>query len=136
GKVTQISPQSIVQQNVTSFEVKASIVDDNKKILRSGMNVNVEFKAGELKDVLVVPTAAIVRQRKETGVFVPGGEDGKPVFIPIKTGMTVDDKTEVRSGLKGNEQVFISFPPGLRPKSQNPTGGIPGLQPGGGTRLR
>ena len=31
-------------------------------MLRSGMNVNVEFKAGELKDVLVVPTAAIVRQ--------------------------------------------------------------------------
>ncbi len=137
GKVTQISPQSIVQQNVTSFEVKASIVDDNKKILRSGMNVNVEFKAGELKDVLVVPTAAIVRQRKETGVFVPGGEDGKPVFIPIKTGMTVDDKTEVRSGLKGNEKVLISLPPGLRPKSQNPSsGGIPGLQPGGGSRLR
>jgi HlyD family secretion protein len=136
GKVTQISPQSIVQQNVTSFEVKASIVDDAKKMLRSGMNVNVEFKAGELKDVLVVPTAAIVRQQKETGVFVTGGEAGKPQFIPIKTGMTVDDQTEVRSGLKGNEQVFISFPPGLRPKSQNPAGGIPGLQPGGGTRLR
>ena len=137
GKVNQISPQSIVQQNVTSFEVKTSIVDDNKKLLRSGMNVNVEFKAGELKNVLVVPTAAIVRQRKETGVFVPGGEDGKPQFMPIKTGMTVDDRTEVRSGLKGNEKVFISFPPGLRPKSQTPSsGGIPGLQPGGGSRLR
>ncbi len=137
GKVNQISPQSIVQQNVTSFEVKTSIVDDEKKMLRSGMNVNVEFKAGELKDVLVVPTAAIVRQRKETGVYVTGGEDGKPLFVPIKTGMTVDDKTQVRSGLKGNEQVFISFPPGLRPKSQSPSsGGIPGLQPGGGTRLR
>ncbi|TAE02372.1 MAG: efflux RND transporter periplasmic adaptor subunit, partial [Oscillatoriales cyanobacterium] len=137
GKVSQISPQSIVQQNVTSFEVKTSIVDDEKKMLRSGMNVNVEFKAGELKDVLVVPTAAIVRQQKETGVFVAGGEDGKPQFVPIKTGMTVDDKTEVRSGLKGNEKVFISFPPGLRPKSQTPSsGGIPGLQPGGGSRLR
>jgi HlyD family secretion protein len=137
GKVSQISPQSIVQQNVTSFEVKTSIVDDEKKMLRSGMNVNVEFKAGELKDVLVVPTAAIVRQQKETGVFVAGGEDGKPEFVPIKTGMTVDDKTEVRSGLKGNEKVFISLPPGLRQKSQNPSsGGIPGLQPGGGTRLR
>jgi HlyD family secretion protein len=136
GKVTQISPQSIVQQNVTSFEVKTSIIDDAKKMLRSGMNVNVEFKAGELKDVLVVPTAAIVRQEKETGVFVAGGEGGKPAFVPIKTGMTVDDKTEVRSGLQGNEKVFISFPPGLRPKSQNPAGGIPGLQPGGGSRLR
>ncbi|MEG3918649.1 efflux RND transporter periplasmic adaptor subunit [Microcoleus sp. T3_A4] len=137
GKITQISPQSIVQQNVTSFEVKAAIINDDKQILRSGMNVNVEFKAGELKNVLVVPTAAIVRQQRETGVFVAGGEDGKPAFMPIKTGMTVDDKTEVRSGLKGNEKVLLSFPPGLRPRSQNPSpGGIPGLQPGGGTRLR
>ena len=136
GKITQISPQSIVQQNVTSFEVKAAIINDDKQMLRSGMNVNVEFKAGELKNVLVVPTAAIVRQQRETGVYVPGGEDGKPAFMPIKTGMTVDDKTEVRSGLKGNEKVLMSFPPGLRPRSQNPSGGIPGLQPGGGTRLR
>jgi HlyD family secretion protein len=136
GKITQISPQSIVQQNVTSFEVKAAIINDDKQMLRSGMNVNVEFKAGELKNVLVVPTAAIVRQQRETGVYVPGGEDGKPAFMPIKTGITVDDKTEVRSGLKGNEKVLMSFPPGLRPRSQNPSGGIPGLQPGGGTRLR
>src|SRR6476661_4258995 len=137
GKITQISPQSIVQQNVTSFEVKAAIINDDKQMLRSGMNVNVEFKAGELKNVLVVPTAAIVRQQRETGVFVPGGEDGKPAFMPIKTGITVDDKTEVRSGLKGNEKVLLSLPPGLRSRSQNPSpGGIPGLQPGGGTRLR
>ncbi|MBD0309077.1 MAG: efflux RND transporter periplasmic adaptor subunit [Microcoleus sp. T1-bin1] len=136
GKITQISPQSIVQQNVTSFEVKAAIINDDKQMLRSGMNVNVEFKAGELKNVLVVPTAAIVRQQRETGVYVPGPEDGKPAFMPIKTGITVDDKTEVRSGLKGNEKVLMSFPPGLRPRSQNPSGGIPGLQPGGGTRLR
>ena len=136
AKITQISPQSIVQQNVTSFEVKAAIINDDKQILRSGMNVNVEFKAGELKNVLVVPTAAIVRQQRVTGVYVPGSEDGKPAFMPIKTGITVDDKTEVRSGLKGNEKVLMSFPPGLRPRSQNPSGGIPGLQPGGGTRLR
>jgi HlyD family secretion protein len=137
GKITQISPQSIVQQNVTSFEVKAAIINDDQQMLRSGMNVNVEFKAGELKNVLVVPTAAIVRQQRETGVYVPGPEDGKPAFMPIKTGMTVDDKTEVRSGLKGNEQVLISLPSGLRPRSQNPSSGpIPGLQPGGGRRLR
>ena len=57
--------------------------------------------------------------------------------MPIKTGRTVDDKTEVRSGLKGNEKVLLSFPPGSGSRSQNPSsGGIPGLQPGGGTRLR
>ncbi|MFM7190800.1 MAG: HlyD family secretion protein, partial [Microcystaceae cyanobacterium] len=39
GKVIQIAPQSIVQQNVTSFEVKVAILDDPQNLLRSGMNV-------------------------------------------------------------------------------------------------
>ncbi|MGE5657261.1 MAG: efflux RND transporter periplasmic adaptor subunit [Actinomycetota bacterium] len=135
GRVTQISPQSIVQQNVTSFEVKVSILNDSQGLLRSGMNVNVEFKVGELKNALVVPTVAIVRQEKGTGVFV-AGENHKPTFTPIVTGMTVNDRTEVRSGLTGSEKVFISFPSGFRPRSsRTPSSGFPGLSPGG-PRLR
>ena len=133
GRVNQISPQSIVQQNVTSFEVRIAIINDPQGLLRSGMNVNVEFKVGELKDALVVPTVGIVRQENGTGVFV-AGENNKPVFTPIVTGVTVNDKTEIRSGLTGTERVFISFPPGSRPKSRTPAPGLPGLQPG--PRLR
>ena len=49
GKVTQIAIQSVVTQNVTSFEVKTS-VSDPKRLLKSGMNVDLLFKAGELKN--------------------------------------------------------------------------------------
>ena len=48
GRVTQIATQSNVVQNVTSFEVKTS-VSDSQRLLKSGMNVSLEFKAGELK---------------------------------------------------------------------------------------
>ncbi|MDF0555435.1 efflux RND transporter periplasmic adaptor subunit [Kamptonema sp. UHCC 0994] len=134
GQVNQISPQSIVQQNVTSFEVKVGIVDDPQGLLRSGMNANVEFKVGELKDAVVVPTVAIVRQENGTGVFI-ADENMKPKFTPIVTGITVNDKTEIRSGLKGNEKIFISSPPSSRARrSPSPSSGIPGLQPG--PRLR
>lgn len=125
GKVIQISPQSIVQQNVTSFEVKVAIVSDKEKLLRSGMNVNVEFDAGQLENVLVVPTVSIVREPQGTGVYIQG-EENRPDFVPITTGMTVNDKTEVRSGLKGDERIFITFPDGKRPRSRVPGGG-PGL---------
>ena len=136
GRVISISPQSIVQQNVTSFEVKAEITDKDKDLLRSGMNVSVEFKAGELKQVLVVPTVAIVRQQGGTGVFVRGAEGEAPVFTPIETGLTVNDRTEVRSGLKGDERIYVSFPEGQRPRTNIPGGGIPGMSPqrGGGSR--
>jgi HlyD family secretion protein len=131
GKVTEISPQSTVTQNVTSFEVKAEIVSKNKEKLRAGMNVNMEFKVGDLENALVVPTVSIVRQAEKgasvTGVFVRV-EGAAPVFTPIVTGLSVGDKTEVKSGLKGDENVLISFPEGMRPQTNIPLG-VPGMQP-------
>lgn len=115
GKITQIATQSVVVQNVTSFEVKTSVADPQRR-LKSGMNVNVAFKAGELNNVLVVPTASIVQQPNAQGVFV-AKDKGDPVFMPITVGTTVNDKTEVKSGLTGNEQVLLSFPPGTRKAS-------------------
>jgi HlyD family secretion protein len=112
GQVTQIATQSVVTQNVTSFEVKTSVADP-QRLLRSGMNVNVVFKAGELKNVLMVPTGAIVQQTNAQGVFV-AKDKGDPAFVPITVGTTVNDKTEVKSGLTGTERVLLSFPPGTR----------------------
>lgn len=139
GKVSQIAAQATVQQNVTSFEVKVALPDaESQKLLRSGMNVEAEFQAGELNNAIVVPTVAVVRQQRATGVFVAGA-DNKPVFTRIETGVTVNNKTEVKSGLQGNERVLISFPPGTRPQSRprgmfpgTPGGGSPGSRSGGG----
>ena len=112
GQVTQIATQSDVVQNVTSFQVKTS-VPDPQRLLRSGMNVTVTFTARELKNVLFVPTGAIVQQTNAQGVFV-AKDKGDPVFVPIVVGTTANDKTEVKSGLSGNESVLLSFPPGTR----------------------
>ena len=134
GRVSQIGAQATVEQNVTSFQVKVAIVTDASSLLRPGMNVTADFQVGQLENALVVPTAAVVRQEKATGVYVMGANNSQPVFIPIQTGVTVNNFTEVRSGLKGNEKVLLSFPPGLRPQSV-PRGMFPGMgggRPGGG----
>jgi HlyD family secretion protein len=115
GKVTQVATQSLVQQNVTSFEVKVAVTD-SQRLLHQGMNVTIDFKAGELNQVLVVPTASIVQQRAVQGVFV-AKKGADPVFVPIVVGTTVNDKTEVKSGLTGNERVLLSFPAGTRKAS-------------------
>lgn len=130
GRVSQIAAQATVEQNVTSFQVKVAIVNDTKKLLRSGMNVTADFQVGELSNALVVPAAAVVRQDNATGVYVMKANQKKPVFVPIETGATVNKFTEVRSGLTGTEKVLLSFPPGSRPKSQPRGGLIPGM-PGG-----
>ncbi|MEH2012282.1 efflux RND transporter periplasmic adaptor subunit [Nostoc sp.] len=130
GKVSQIAAQAIVEQNVTSFEVRVSLLDP-QRLLRSGMNAEVDFQVGQVDNVLVVPTASVVRQENATGVFV-AGKNNKPVFTAIETGVSANNFTEVKSGLTGNERVLLSFPPGSRPQS-TPRGGVfPGLGGGGG----
>jgi HlyD family secretion protein len=125
GRVIQIAAEATVTQNVTSFEVKVAILSDPDKLLRSGMNVEAEFQVGQLNNAIVVPNVAVVQQQGVTGVFVTG-TNNQPVFTPIQTGATVNNKTEVKSGLKGTERVLISFPPGSRPQSN-----LPGLPLGG-----
>ncbi|MCL1469366.1 efflux RND transporter periplasmic adaptor subunit [Argonema antarcticum] len=142
GKVVQVATQSTVEQNVTNFEVKMSL-DDPKNLLQVGMNVNVTFNVGTLENALVVPTIAIVRQEQGTGVYLVGqGENRRPRFTPITTGITVDGKTVVVSGVEEGDKVTISFPTGERPASRTPSL-IPGMGPqgpggggGGGGRRR
>ena len=75
--------------------------------------MSVTFNAGELKNALVVPTGAIVQQDNAQGVFV-AQDQGNPVFVPVIVGVTVNDKTQVKSGLTGTESVLLSFPPETR----------------------
>jgi HlyD family secretion protein len=124
GRVIEISPQSTVEQNVTSFEVKISL-SDPEILLRSGMNVDVEFAVGQLNNALLIPTVAIVRQENGTGVYVETG-DHQALFRPIATGVTLGTQTEVQSGLEAGEKVLISPPPGDPSKSQS-SGGLPGI---------
>ncbi len=95
-------------QNVTTFEVHASIDDDRKHRLLSGMNVSARFVAGKLDDVLLVPTVCIMSKHGKTGVLIPT-EDGTPKFKPVKTGPTVDTKTAVLHGLKDGDLVFLGL---------------------------
>ncbi|WP_243147444.1 efflux RND transporter periplasmic adaptor subunit [Scytonema sp. UIC 10036] len=135
GKVIQVAAQSTVEQNVTNFEVKSSL-SDPQNLLKSGMNVNIDFNVGQLENALVIPTVAIVRQDNSSGVMVfsesKEGNRKRPQFRPISTGVTVGNKTVVRSGLREGEQVLLSFPPGARPQQgmnprMSPFGGGGGL---------
>ena len=127
GKVTTVAAQASTVENVTSFEVTISLEEAAQQLLKVGMNVEVEFQVGQLNHAILVPSAAIVRQQNGTGVYVMA-QDKKPIFKPIKIGTTVGERTEVKSGLTRNEQVLISFPPGMQPKAEvrGPLGDITG----------
>jgi len=58
GKVQKIEPQAIVDQNVTMFAVLISI-DNERGLLRPGMNAEVSISIAERESVTAVPTAAL-----------------------------------------------------------------------------
>lgn len=115
GRVRLVSPAAVVDQNVTSFQVRVAIVT-GKDQLRSGMNSDLTFLGDTVDQALVVPTVAIATQQGQTGVYIPD-ENDKPQFQPITIGSAIQDQTQVLEGLEPQQRVFIDFPAGLKPKT-------------------
>lgn len=116
GRVRLVAPEAVVEQNVTFFQVRVSLVTGLEK-LRSGMNVDLDFLGQKINNALLVPTVAIAVERGQTGVYVVG-EDNRPKFRPVTIGSSWQDQTQIISGVSVGERVFIDFPERLRPKQE------------------
>ncbi len=115
GRVRLVSPEAVVDQNVTSFEVRVGI-ETGREQLRSGMNVNVTFLGKELPHALTVPTVAIVTEEGKTGVLVVD-EHNQPKFRAAKIGPSIEDQTQILEGIKEGDRVFIDLPKDSKFKS-------------------
>jgi HlyD family secretion protein len=121
GRVRLVSPEAVVTQNVTSFQVRITLTDPRRDELRSGMNLTARFLVGNRPAALLIPTPAIVSEQGGTGVYVQRGQEGGE-FRPIRVGATVGSRTEVLSGLSVGERVYTSQP-GRRAPSDRPVTG-------------
>jgi HlyD family secretion protein len=113
GTVRIVAPEAVVEQNVTSFEVRVSIDADREQKLKSGMNANVSFVGKSAPASLMVPTVAIVRNKGKDGVLIPG-KDNQPEFKEVEIGFSVKDKTQILNGIKSGDRVFIDTPKGFK----------------------
>jgi HlyD family secretion protein len=118
GRVRLVAPEAVVDQNVTSFQVRVAL-ETGQQELRSGMNVSLVFIGDPVKDALVVPAVAIVSEKGRRGVMVVG-EDGKPQFRPVTIGLSVGDQTQILKGLEPDDRVFVYLP---KPPQANKSGG-------------
>ncbi|MBU6229164.1 MAG: efflux RND transporter periplasmic adaptor subunit [Cyanobacteria bacterium REEB459] len=118
GRVRRVAPESIVVQNVTSFQIRVQVLNDSKHQLKSGMNLTASFLVSQTPQALLIPTMAIVNRAEGVGVYVSRGA-GKPEFRPIQLGATVDGQTEVIKGLAAGERVFTTLP-GQREPNKKP----------------
>lgn len=117
GRVRLVAPEAVIEQNVTSFQVRIELLDGQDR-LRSQMNVDVEFIGETVDQALVVPTVAIVTQQGDTGVLVPDDQN-RIRFRRVTLGPAVGNQTQILSGLESGDRVFVDLPPGQRLENLN-----------------
>jgi HlyD family secretion protein len=62
GTIEKIEPQAVVEQNVTLFPVLIAL-ENEERLLRPGMNVDVRFEVARRDDVMTVPVTALRTER-------------------------------------------------------------------------
>ncbi len=119
GTVKQVRLNPTIQENVVTYNVVA-LVDNADGMLLPGMTANIHFIVLQKNDVLRIPNAALRFQPKEsddTGKAespsnVPRAfllTEGKPAAIPVTTGATDGNYTEIIDGkIQVGDKVIIS----------------------------
>jgi HlyD family secretion protein len=108
GVVTKISPMGVEKDNVTTFEVRASINNPGGE-LKAEMTANAEIILEEHKNVLQIPEGAVIYDKdKKASVEVPDthAKDGKKK-VAVNIGISNGAKTELLRGLKEGDEVVL-----------------------------
>lgn len=108
GKVTRIAPMGRQRENVTTFDVRVSIANPQGK-LRVNMSANAEIVLEDRKNTLLVPEAALIRDKDGKPSVQQRDASVKAGFrkVSIKTGISNGQRTEVLEGLtEGTELVL------------------------------
>jgi hypothetical protein len=76
-----------------------------------GTPVDVEIDAEQHRGVVLVPSAAVMREGDETAVFVAAGD--KAQRRAVTTGVSDAQRTEIKSGVQSGDMVIIDGQTGL-----------------------
>ncbi|MEH1829820.1 MAG: efflux RND transporter periplasmic adaptor subunit [Nostoc sp.] len=108
GHVRLIAPEAVVEQGVTSFQVRIAL-DTGIDKLRSGLNVDLTFLGDRVNNALVLPTVSIVTEKGKTGVLIPDAKN-KPQFREITVGAQIQDQTQILGGVQAGDRIFVNPP--------------------------
>jgi len=148
GTISEIGLLSTSDSGVAAYPVTVAVTGDQAG-LHDGVSADVELVYERRTDVLTVPSLAVTTATDGTTTVKEVDADGKTVEVPVTTGETSGNLTEITEGLaEGDEVVLATFTPGsggtgrqnqnqqggdLPGGGQFPEGGFPGA-PGGQTQ--
>jgi len=96
--------------SIKSYEIIVSVDSCDSK-MKPGLSAFCRIIIGEMKDTIVVPSAAIFTKDSTKIVYV--AKDDKFLPVPIETGISNSSESIVSKGLNGNETIALMEPPYL-----------------------
>jgi len=104
GKVDYIYPE--LDPVTRSLKVRLRVANEDQK-LKKEMYAEVFINAGQIKNALMIPKQAVIRDGESERVIIALGE-GKFKAQSIKTGAEIEDNIIVLSGLNAGDEIVIS----------------------------
>jgi HlyD family secretion protein len=115
GKVIVVSPA--VDPNSTTVQVWVEMENPRER-LKPGATVHVSIVAATLKNVVVVPAAAVLPSAEGDTVVMVVGSDSVAHEHKVEIGVREPDKVQIVSGVKPGEQAVTMGGVGLEDKAK------------------
>jgi membrane fusion protein, multidrug efflux system len=100
GKVTRFSDALDLTTRTMAIQIE---IDNSAHIIKPGMFATVQMTIAERKDAITIPTNAILKD--DSGQYIFALDESKAKRIRVKTGAELLERTEILSGLTGNETI-------------------------------
>jgi len=104
GTVTALLPE--VDPSTRTLRARVEVANPKAK-LTPGMFARITFAPSGAREVLTVPSEAVIRTGTRAVVMVLGKE-GRFTPVEVETGAESGERTEVRSGLSEGDEVVAS----------------------------
>lgn len=108
GTIFKILDEGTTKNNVVTYTVKIR-PDSVPPFFRSQMTANIKVSVSERKDVLLLPSAAIVTDPAGETAVITELKDGQPVYARVETGQNEGDMVEIVSGLSAGDKVYFQM---------------------------
>lgn len=104
AEVVKIAPIATINEGVRVFEVTLYFLNRDSRII-SGLSADIDIMAAERKDVIAIPSRAVVEQNN--GTFVRTWDGEALDYLPVEVGLRGSDgMTEIVSGLSENMNII------------------------------
>jgi len=115
GRIERIYPEPRSGSSIITYLVDIEVTSDNRHLLMSSMQADVEFTAKSAYDALLVPHEAIKRgPDNELGVYkavtVLGEKDPRPEFVRCRIGLDNGMFAQVIDGVEEGDIVYTKLP--------------------------